>query len=313
VIKIINEKLNIGFLSTAYHSSFILMENKDLDKDFKKHINWILFGTGPAIIEAFNRNELDIGYIGITPAIVGIDQGVRVKCVAGGHIEGTLMIANEHYKSFSEEKGSLFNIFNQFAGKKVGVPSLGSIHEVILNYYLKKFKLNKKIDIKYYSHAEFIALDLKRGLLDGGVGTPALAAFASTMLNSKIIIPPDKLYENNPSYGIFCQEKLIENDPETIFKFLQHHKVATTLIREAPLEAAEKIARVIKIIDFNYVKSILEISPKYCIALSDKYITASMNLVKIIHELGYIKTNLEIKDIFNFEFIKKIHPEKEHY
>ena len=41
------------------------------------------------------NNELDIGYIGLPPAIIGIEQGVPIKCVAGGHVEGTILCAKK--------------------------------------------------------------------------------------------------------------------------------------------------------------------------------------------------------------------------
>jgi NitT/TauT family transport system substrate-binding protein len=77
--------------------------------------------------------------------------------------------------------------------------------------------------------------------------------------------------------------------------------------------AAQKIADSFKLVDKNYIKNILEISQKYCIALSDEYINSTMNFVKILYNLGYIKKRLKTQDIFNFEFIEKVHPEHDHY
>ncbi|MFX1395155.1 MAG: ABC transporter substrate-binding protein [Promethearchaeota archaeon] len=305
--------MNIGHLSTAYHTNFILMENKNLENDLNKEINWTLFGTGPAMLKAFNRRELDIGYMGLPPAIIGIDKGVSIKCIAGGHVEGTIMISKKEFKNLFELKDDLYEVFAQFKGKTVGVPSKGSIHDVILNYYLDKYDLYSKVAVQHYKQAEFIALDMKKGILDGGVGTPALAAFSSTVLNSHIIIPPDKLWKNNPSYGIFCSEKLIENHPEILITFLFHHKKATSLIRDSPSIAASKIVKTFEIINENYAKSILKISPKYCIALSKGYVNATMNFVNTLYNLGYIKRQLKINNIFNFNFVKKMHPEKHHY
>lgn len=313
MIFIKNDKLNIGHLSTAYHTNFILMADKDLENDLKNEVNWTLFGTGPAMVKAFNNNELDIGYMGLPPAIVGIDKGVPIKCVAGGHVEGTIVIGKAEYKRLNDFKYNLFDTFAQFKGKSIGVPSKGSIHDVILNYYLNKYNLQDQIDVEHYKQAEFIALDMKKGTIEGGVGTPALAVFTSTILDSHLIIPPDKLWENNPSYGIFSSVKFIEKNPEIIIKFLEHHKKASNLIRNSPLQAAEKIVNTFEIINQKYAKSILEISPKYCIALSDGYVNSTMEFVKSLYNLGYINRELNLEDIFDFTFIRKVHPEKEHY
>ncbi|TFG23963.1 MAG: ABC transporter substrate-binding protein [Promethearchaeota archaeon] len=313
MILIKKEKLNIGHLSTAYHTNFILMANKDLRKDLKCELNWILFGTGPAMVEAFKKGELDIGYMGLPPAIVSIDQGAAIKCVAGGHVEGTIMVSKIEYKNLNEFNGNILNVLSQFRGKSVGVTSKGSIHEVILSYYLNKFNLNNQIQVNYYKQAEFIALDMKKDIIEAGVGTPALAVFASTFLNSHIIIPPNKLWEDNPSYGIFCSEDLIDKYPEIIIKFLTHHKKASKLLRMNPSVAAKKIAKTFEIINKNYAKSVIEVSPKYCIALSDGYVKSTMEFVKTLYKLGYIKHDLDRDKIFHFNFIHQVHLEEEHY
>jgi len=61
---------------------------------------WELFASGPDIVKAFADNEIDIGYIGLPPAIIGIDRNVQIICVAGGHVEGTVLIARKDYRTF---------------------------------------------------------------------------------------------------------------------------------------------------------------------------------------------------------------------
>ncbi|MFX1494881.1 MAG: ABC transporter substrate-binding protein [Promethearchaeota archaeon] len=305
--------MNIGHLSTAYHTNFILMESEYLEKDINRKINWILFGTGPAMVKAFKNEELDIGYMGLPPAIIGIDKGVLIKCVAGGHVEGTVMIAKKPYKTMVDFNNNMENVLSQFRGKVIGVPSKGSIHDVILNYYLNKYKLLEEVKVKNYRQAEFIAIDMKEGVLEGGVGTPALAVFASTILDSQIIIEPNHLWPNNPSYGLFFHLNIIKNQPQLIIKFLEHHKKASYLLRTSQSLAAEKIAKSFEIIDKSYAKSVLMISPKYCISLSEEYVNTTMDFVKVLHELGYIKKKLIKNDIFVTDFVQKVHPEKSHY
>ncbi|MHA1477437.1 MAG: ABC transporter substrate-binding protein [Promethearchaeota archaeon] len=313
VLLIRKNKLRIGHLSTAYHTNFILMGEKDLQRDFNKEIRWKLFGTGPAMIEAFQNKKLDIGYMGLPPAIIGIDKGVPIKCVAGGHVEGTIMVANKEYKTMTDLNNNISDTFSQFKGCSIGVPSKGSIHDVILNLYLKKYSLVDEIDVKHYKQAEFIAIDIKKGILEGGVGTPALAVFSSTIFDSHLIIPPEFLWKDNPSYGIFFHENIIENEPEIVLKFLIHHKEASLMLRESPSKAANIISNTFEILTERYVSEVLKISPKYCIALSEGYIKSTMEFVSNLKDLGYIKKELRIKDIFDTKFVHQIHPEPEHY
>jgi NitT/TauT family transport system substrate-binding protein len=313
VISIRRDKLVIGHLSTAYHTNFILMQNKDFERDLKKEIVWKLFGTGPEMVLAFKNEELDIGYMGLPPAIVGIDKGAPIKCVSGGHIEGTIMVGKKKYQTILQLNNKIYDVLNQFKGKSIGVTSKGSIHEVILSHYLKKYDLLNDIDVKHYGQAEFIALDMKNSIIEAGVGTPALAVFSSTLLESHLIIRAEDLWENNPSYGIFFHTKIIKSEPELIIKFLDHHRRASFTLRDSQSLAAEKIAKTFGIIDKNYAESVLKISPKYCIALSEGFIKATMEFVETLYKLGYIKRELKTDDIFNFNFVRDVHPESPHY
>jgi len=289
------------------------MGNKDLDNDFNMEIRWKLFGTGPAMVKAFQNKKLDIGYMGLPPAIIGIDKGAPIKCVAGGHVEGTIIVASKTYKTMAYLNNNLSEVFSQFKGHAIGVPSKGSIHDVILNFYLKKYNLIGKVEVKHYKQAEFIATDMQKGILEGGVGTPALAVFASTIFDSQLIIPPEVLWKDNPSYGIFFHEDIIDKEPEVVLKFLNYNKTASLMLRESPTRAAEIISTTFEILTQKYVSAVLEISPKYCIALSEGYVKSTMEFVRTLKDLGYTKKELRISDIFDFNFIQEVHPESEHY
>ena len=93
-------RLRIGHLSTFYHTAIILMADEKLQENLGVDVEWRLFGTGPSIVNAFEKGELDIAYVGLPPAIIGIDRGVEIKCVAGGHIEGTVICCERRVQRF---------------------------------------------------------------------------------------------------------------------------------------------------------------------------------------------------------------------
>ncbi|MHA1986452.1 MAG: ABC transporter substrate-binding protein [Promethearchaeota archaeon] len=307
--------MNIGHLSTAYHTNWILIGNNELEKDLDLKVNWSLFGTGPLMVEAFKKGELDIGYMGLPPAIIAIDNKVPIKCVAGGHVEGTIMVGKKTHKKISDLNDDIYETLKQFKGCTIGTPSVGSIHDAILNFFLEQHDLKDDIKVKNYKQAEFIAVDMEKGIVEGGVGTPALAVFANTILDSHLIIPAKYLIANNPSYGIFFHENLIESYPDLVLKFLQHHKKASYMLRESQDKAAEIISRTFSILNNNkqYAKAVLEISPKYCIALPEGYLKSTEGFVNTMFKLGYIKEKLSSDKIFDFKFVNEVHPEVHHY
>ncbi|NVM28706.1 MAG: ABC transporter substrate-binding protein [Candidatus Helarchaeota archaeon] len=307
------KKLRIGFLSTIYHTSFILMCNNWIEKKLGIEAEWELHGTGPSIIGNFLNKKLDIGYIGLPPTIIGIDKGATIKCVAGGHVEGTIMVAFDHFKAYHEVNQNLNELFHQFQNKVIAVPKKGSIHDVILRNLINQLGMEDAIQILNYDIADFILIDMLENQVDGAVGTPALAAFLAQHLNTKTIISTTNLWPYNPSYGIVCSDSLINVHPEIVEAFIELHRDACKALRETPKRIAKLVEDEIELIKEDFILETFKISPKYCAALPPEYVNSTMKFVETLRELGYIEMNLGKAVIFDFTFIERVHPEKHHY
>ncbi|MFQ5974907.1 MAG: ABC transporter substrate-binding protein [Candidatus Hydrothermarchaeales archaeon] len=306
-------KIRIGHLSTVYHTSFILMGTRWIEKKMDLKPVWKLFGGGPGIVEAFDKDEVDIGYVGLPPAMMGIDKGVPIKCVAGGHVEGTVFIGRSGFKTLNESKGDVKVTLQQFKGRKIGSPPKGSIHDVIIRDLIEKTRLEGEIIVKNYNWADFIPSAIERGELNATVGTPPLGVIILQTIDFKMIIPPSELWSNNPSYGIIVKDELIENSPDLVHQFLGLHEDASNFIRMYPEKAAEIVSNVVRAVDKDFVLQVYKVSPKYCASLSDEFVESTLLFVPVLHKLKYILRKLTKDDIFDFGFIQELHPEPPHY
>ena len=299
--------MKIGYLSTIYHTSFILKSGKFHKRDLND-IEWTLYPTGPGMMEAFKYVEIDLGYVGLTPVMMGISKGMKLKCVAGGHVEGTVMIAQDSYQSYNE-LGNLESTLKQFEGKTIGTPAAGSIHDVIIRNMVEGLD----ISIKNYPWADFIPDAILDGEIAAGVGTPSLATAASLQFDSKVVAPPSKLWPYNPSYGIVVQEDLISKSSNFIVKFLKAHEDACNLIRQHPEQAAMIAASEMGVVDTDFVLKTYNISPRYCAALPPEYVKSTMDFIPVLKKLGYMEKDLKEEDVFDLNFIENIHKERAHY
>lgn len=66
-------------------------------------------------------------------------------------------------------------------------------------------------------------------------------------------------------------------------------------------------------ISVDFVRETFQISPKYCASLPEKYIKSTMDFVPSLRKLGYLENNIKREDIFQLEFIQRIHPRPSHY
>jgi NitT/TauT family transport system substrate-binding protein len=275
-------------------------------------VDWRLFGTGPAIVDAFAQEEIDLAYIGLPPAIIGIGRGVNIQCIAGGHIEGTVICGGNELKAFPAVR-DLDQILKQFIGARIGVPGRGSIHDVIISECLRQYDLQKEVEIINYPWADQVLDAFHRGDVSAAVGTPALAVAVMHYAGGMILYPPSRLWPSNPSYGILVQGELLKEEPEKIEEFLIAHEEATALFRNDPLQAARTISDYVGIVDESFVLDTLKVSPKYCAGLTGDYMASSMEFVKVLKGLGYIDRDIPSDEIFDTTLIGKVHAEKDHY
>jgi len=289
------DKLRIGFLSTAYHTSHILRELRLVKAE------WKLYGTGPEIVKAFEDGKIDLAYIGLPPAIIGIERGVDIVCVAGGHVEGTVIAGRG--KSYQELGGEALK---QLEGKKVGVPSRGSIHDVIL----RNLRENMDFEIINYPWADFILEDFVDWKLDAVCGTPSLAVLVIKS-GAEIFAPPDMIWSFNPSYGIVVREKFLKE--ELLMDFLIKHEWACNFMK-AYRSSSQIIFKTFNgLLSQDDIQKMLEMSPKYCASLPEEYVESTIRLADAMLELGYLNSSVEAKDVFDTGLVQLVHPFPHHY
>ena len=303
------DAIRIGHLSTLYHTAFLL-RGSDLLAHRGIRANWSLFPSGPDIINAMQAGKLDLGYIGLPPVLIGIDRGMELACIAGGHIEGTVMIADDMIRTL-DECGSMPEFLSQLAGKSIGTPPKGSIHDVIASDLLEK-NHHPDVTVRNYPWADFLSDALVNGEIAAAAGTPALATTSRRYGNGRIVIPPDRLWPFNPSYGIVVMREMLKKR-DLLTAFLAAHEAACEWIRQDPGTCARIVARTTGMVDPEFVLDTYRISPKYCAALPDEYISSTMKFADTLHHLGYISRRISTDECFEMSLIKTVHPGQHHY
>ncbi len=275
-------------------------------------IEWHLFGTGPDIVQAFERGQIDLAYAGLPPAIIGIDRGIPITCVAGGHMEGTVLSGVKTFIGFPELT-DITAILGQFRGQSIGVPGKGSIHDVILRHHLEAHHFEDDVTVVNFPWADLILEALVKGEIAAACGTPALSVAIKRYARGKMLYPPSLLWPHNPSYGILAMRSLLTEQTELIGSFLSAHEAVTSFVRHTPQKASQLIAEYLGFIDQDFAMDTIMVSPKYCAYLSPEYRSATLDFVTVLKKLGYIRHPLEEDRIFDMTIIDTIHPPQDHY
>ncbi|MDD1701773.1 MAG: ABC transporter substrate-binding protein [Methanoregula sp.] len=301
--------VRIGHLSTMYHTAFLLKGSRLLKKQGIT-ASWTLFPSGPDIIRAMHEGTLDLGYIGLPPVIIGIDKGLELACIAGGHIEGTVIIAGKDTPALAECR-SMKEFLKQFSGTSIGTPPKGSIHDVIVHELLRENGITE-VTVRNYPWADFLPDALSNGDIAAAAGTPALAVTAQRYGRGRLVVSPDRLWPFNPSYGIVVMRDMLKKH-DLLARFLTAHEQACELIRHDPLTCARIVAQTTGAVDESFIMQTYRISPKYCAALPPEYVASTMKFVRTLHALGYISRKVRENEIFERSLIESVHPEPHHY
>lgn len=301
--------LRIGFLPTLYHTSFILKAGVSIELHGIE-TQWTLFPSGPDVVDALRCSQIDIGYTGLPPVIIGIDRGVRIVCVAGGHIEGTTIVAADAATPL-DRCANMAEFFTQFVGSAIGCPPRGSIHDVIIHELLEECHI-EGVQVRNYAWADFLPEALVEHEIAAAVGTPALAVAAERYYGARMVAEPSRLWPCNPSYGIITTDQMLENRA-LLRTFLIAHEAASELIRQDPCSCARIVAQSVRVVDREFMEEVYKISPKYCASVPPQYVRSTMQFVTALRALGYISRNVGRDEIFNVALINEVHQAPPHY
>jgi NitT/TauT family transport system substrate-binding protein len=255
--------------------------------------------------------HLDIGYVGLPPAIIGVDKGIGLICIAGGHIEGTLIVGGQDARTVDQCR-SMSAFLGQFSGAAIGCPPRGSIHDVIVNELLKEYRI-EDVHVNNYAWADFLPDALMEAEIAAAAGTPALAVAARRYYGAHTIMPPARLWPFNPSYGIVAMRDDSIRHRDVLRRFLVAHETACEMIRHHLDKCASIVARTTGVVDAAFIAEAYQISPKYCASLPPEYVSSTMKFVNTLEALGYISRRMSETDIFDVSLINEVHTAPPHY
>lgn len=109
----------------AYAPIQIMKEKGFLDEALEGYdIQWVQLGNTTAIREAMLADQLDVGFVGIPPFLIGKDNGMDWKIISGLSSSPLGLVAND------DQISSLEDILES---DKIALPQPGSIQHILLS------------------------------------------------------------------------------------------------------------------------------------------------------------------------------------
>jgi NitT/TauT family transport system substrate-binding protein len=265
--------------------------------------------TGMALASALARDEIQVAYICLVPAInVYANGGVPVKIVAGTHKYGYgLVVDPDKVKTVKDlEEPDI----------RLGCVREGGAVDVMMHKIIDKYNLNedKVLNNTQRMNPPRLVMAIKTGQLDAAF-LPEQWATMAEELGFNMLLQSQDVWPQMQGSVLVVKQDLIDNQPELVRKLVAVSQRATDWANEHPDEAAEVVARQMQAAgggtEANEVITSLEITNEvllrsmgrmeYTTDIDPQVVQATLDYIA---ELGYIKNSFNAEDILDLTFLE---------
>ena len=205
------------------------------------------FNAGPALIEALFAGDIDIGYVGPSPAINGYvkSHGQALRIIAGAASGGALFIVRP---------GANIQSPKDLANKKIADPQLGGTQDVSLRYFLQQHGLQAadkggNVQITPTDNPTILTL-FKQGKIDGAWVPEPWATRLIVEGNGKVFVDERTLWPDGKfiTTEVVVRTAFLNAHPDVVNKFMQAHVDTIQYILSNPENAKTLVNKQIKLI-----------------------------------------------------------------
>ena len=218
------ETVTIGYLPTDHDAALFVANATGMFEKEGIKVELHEYNNGGDLMSAMASGELDVGYVGITPAIYSISKGVPIKIVAGAQNEGSgLLCHDSSVKSIKDLKC-----------KTVATPGEASVQSVLLKYDLKKNGLNTT-DIESPAMKVSSMNDaLRTGGIDAMLTYEPYVTISKEINNQTLVKNSEDILPDHPCCVVVMNEKFLSGHSDKAKKILDIHEKATDKIKADP-------------------------------------------------------------------------------
>lgn len=281
-----SNEVTIGYLPSDHDAALFAADAQGQYKANGINTKLVQFNNGGDLMTAMASGDVDVGYVGITPVLSSIANGVPVKVISAAQTEGSGIVV---------AKDSGINSVSDLNGKKIATPGESSIQHMLLTYYLKQNGMSLS-DLKVSSMKVPSMNDaLKTGKIDGMITFEPYVSIAEKN-GAKVFVDSSEIIPDHPCCVVVASDKFIDEHPNETQTILDIHENATNYINNNTDEAASLLPSDI-VSDVEVEKVAMSGFP-FISGLNDTYKQKVMDFMKLEVDLGVLKKPLSEDEIF---------------
>lgn len=224
-------EVRLGYFANLTHAQAVLgVHSGDFERAVAPaKLTTRVFNAGPSLIEALFAGEIDIGYVGPSPALNAHQRskGEGIRVIAGAAANGVIIVAR---------KDAGISSVADLRGKKIATPQLGNTQDVSAKHYLSRVLGQKDLStILPIANAEQSAL-MQRGQIDAAWapepwGSRLIVEAGAVQIGDEKDLWPDKQFSLTL---VVTTPKFLATHPKTVEKLLAAHRAWTVRLQADP-------------------------------------------------------------------------------
>jgi NitT/TauT family transport system substrate-binding protein len=291
-----------GYLKTDHQAAIFIGKAKGIFEKYGVDLKITNFAAGPAMMQQLSGGTIDLGFAGVPPIISVIDKDSTVKIIAALQGNGSGIIVGN---------SSGITKVADLKGKKIAVPSVGSIQDIMLRKLLADNNIDytKDVTVSAIAAGQQPAA-ISAGTVDAAFTWEPFVSQAEMKGLAKVLIRSDQIQPNHPCCAVATTTKAIQKYPETLKGFLKGLNEATTFVLTNPQETAQILSGP----DYTGVEAAIEAAALphmlFLAKPDETFISGTENFVKEMRKLtalGLTKDH-DRNDLFDLTLINQAIP-----
>ena len=302
-------KVTVGHFSNITHAQGVIGHanhwfEENLAPD--AFIDWKIFNAGPSAVEAMFAGQLDIAYIGPSPAVNAYvkSDGEAVRIVSGSSSGGAALVVRADTGIEKPEN---------FHNRKIASPQLGNTQDVALRSWISKQGLKLKevggdVQVLPLANADPLTLFLKKEI-DAAWTVEPWVSFLLQNGGGKMFLSESELWKDGryASTVVLVRTKFLNEHPDLVKRFLQTHVKLTDWIRANPEQAKTEFKKELeRETGREFSQKLLDESWGRVEFTSDPLPSTVRAQALAATQAGFLKKDPDLRFLFDTELLKEV-------
>lgn len=295
--------LRIGYQPSTHQVAHMVAMEKgwwldELGRFGVEDVKEFQFPSGPPEMTAMMAGELDVAYVGATPPLSAMYEGLKAKIVAAAQTQGSALIL---------QPGIPYEGPASLKGLKIGTFPPGSIQHTVLKKWLgdHAIDMEKELDVSLMGPGDILTA-MKSKALDGAFLPHPGPAILELEQSGKVVLDSGQMWREHACCVLVLSDDLIRNHPDLAQQIVNIHIKTSDYVNGNTAETMEIFANKMKM-DLATVKHSFDTWDGTLLA--DPYVVkrSVLDFSRTIYDLspGRYEAVLAEDDVFDFSFYDK--------